>query len=85
MDSHDVDWGARPQPNVATPEDMDDAKVEAIIAKPTVEPVERTAGHSSLVNSKSPCRNSRIQDRWVRKTELRPGERWKRRLCDAAR
>lgn len=32
-----------------------------------------------------PRRVSRIQDRWVRKTELRPGERWKRRLCDAAR
>ncbi len=30
-------------------------------------------------------RGSRIQDRWVRKTEIRPGERWKRRLCNAAK
>jgi hypothetical protein len=26
-----------------------------------------------------------IQNRWVRKTELKPGEKWKSRLCDAAR
>jgi hypothetical protein len=36
-------------------------------------------------DSAPPRRGSRIQDRWVRKAELRPGERWKRRLSDAAR
>ncbi len=60
-------------------------RAEVIIAEPSVEPVERTAGHASVENSSPPRRRSRIQGRWVRKTGLRPGERWKRRLCDAAR
>lgn len=28
---------------------------------------------------------SSVQNRWVRKSELKPGEKWKRRLCKAAR
>ncbi len=58
---------------------------EAIITKPALAPVERAAGHASLENDLSTRRSSRIRDRWVRKTEPRPGERWKRRLCGAAK
>lgn len=38
------------------------------------------------IQTASPIRErSSIQNRWVRKTQLKPGERWKRRLCEAAR
>ena len=55
------------------------------IAMPSVE-----TPATELIADKSldvPTRRERsaVQRRWVRKTELKPGERWKRRLCDAAR
>lgn len=38
------------------------------------------------IQTASPIRErSSIQNQWVRKTRLKPGERWKRRLCEAAR
>lgn len=58
--------------------------IVTIHAKPAVEPVELPAANASLENS-SARRSSRIQDRWVRKTELKAGERWKRRLSHVAR
>ncbi len=78
---------AKKKPSKIEGDNVKPARVrdEAIIAKPAVEPVERAAGHANLENHSSTRRSSRIQDRWVRKTELRPGERWKRRLCGAAR
>ncbi len=53
-------------------------------AKKAVEPSPPPAT-PDIQSASSTRERSTIQTRWVRKTELKPGEQWKRRLCQAAR
>lgn len=59
--------------------------LEPAVAKKVVEPppVVETPDLSNVTASRR--ERSAIQNRWVRKTELGPGEKWKQRLCKAAR
>lgn len=55
------------------------------IAKKVIEP-SQIIGTPEIPNVPATRRErSSIQIRWVCKTELKPGEKWKRRLCKAAR
>ncbi|PPD41671.1 MAG: hypothetical protein CTY15_13240 [Methylocystis sp.] len=59
--------------------------VKAVVSTPLSEPAKRKASQLPVTTSigsvaETQRERSSIQDRWVRKTELRPGEKWKRRL-----
>lgn len=78
------------KPKKTTPPEPQKAKAPAPRSKPVVAeravepaPVLTTAD----IESATPASRGRssIQGRWVRKTELKPGEKWKRRLCEPAR
>lgn len=59
--------------------------IKPSIAKKVVKP-SQSAGTPEILNAPAVRRErSSIQIRWVCKTELKPGEKWKRRLCKAAR
>jgi hypothetical protein len=66
--------------------------VKATAPTSSIEPVAKTAVESSPILTTPDIPNllatrrerSAIQSRWVRKNELKPGEKWKRRLCKAA-
>ncbi len=59
-------------------------QVMPLVTKPSVEP-SATSAFDATHAPTTPRKRSRIQTRWVRKTDLKPGEKWKRRLCEAAR
>ncbi len=57
-------------------------------AEPAKISVAEEESNTSLERSIAPATHrklSSIQKRWVRKTELKAGQKWKRRLCQAAR
>jgi hypothetical protein len=60
-------------------------KPKSDVARVFLEPPDATCSADILIAS-TPLRKRRsIQKRWVLKTELKAGEKWKRRLCKAAR
>ncbi|WP_442755205.1 hypothetical protein ACNHKD_00645 [Methylocystis sp. JAN1] len=59
--------------------------VKPAIARQAVEPPQVVVTPDTLNVPATRRERSSIQNRWVRKTELKPGEKWKHRLCKAAR
>lgn len=72
-------------PSSKTPSQRPNRKPRSEPAPPLVEPLAtRIDSEQQIARAGRPQRRS-IQKRWVLKTELKPGERWKRRLHKAAR
>jgi hypothetical protein len=56
-----------------------------VVAQRAVEPAPVLTTADIENAAPAPRDRSSIQGRWVRRTDLKPGEKWKRRLCERAR